>query len=305
MSVLYNISTVISLIAIDKINNQLHPILSLLISTCLAVLFFNLVNIGNLKKLYKIAHSELHLTVFINFIIAALWIASFYSLYYIDPFSYIFIFSSVPAIISTLVDKRNIFACTMLFSSLVLYLAVILTYVTHSSLGILCALFAGFSSYAYRKINYFYAEKHNISASMCLAIRSYGIILLCTLVILYVNFFHPSIAIIYGKPSHILISILLVSIFSFILPLFVNQKALQKSGVYAHNLITSLIPFMVILVSYLMGIDGGNLVKFKIFISLLFSLLVILTFNSYKLRCFKNEKYTQKIYPKNKIFQKS
>ncbi len=56
MSLFYNIITVISIVAIDKVNNQLPPTLAILISTLVSVLFFNLINLGNLKKLYTIAY---------------------------------------------------------------------------------------------------------------------------------------------------------------------------------------------------------------------------------------------------------
>lgn len=282
MSLFYNITTVISIVAIDKINNQLHPIFSLLISTLISVLFFNLINLGNLKKLYTLVYADFLSTLIINLIVAGLWIGSFYSLYYIDPFSYIFIFSSIPAIISTYIDKRNPIVGSLLLSALILYFTIILTHAPHSQLGILCATLSGLFSYAYRRLNYFYTKKHQLSASMCLAIRSYGIIFLCTFIVFFIHWFHPATLLIYGKQHQILISIFIVTLFSFILPLYLNQKALQNSGVHAHNLITSLIPFMVILVSYFMGIENTYLIKFKIILSLIFSLLIVVSLNAYK-----------------------
>jgi hypothetical protein len=299
MSLFYNMTTVISIVAIDKINNQLHPTLSLLISTLISVLFFNLVNLGHLKKLYAIAYSDFSLTLVINLIIAGLWIGSFYSLYYIDPFSYIFIFSSVPAIISTWIDKKNRIVCSLLAFIFILYLLIVLTHVNHSYIGILCALLSGLFSYLYRKINYFYTKKHQLSASMCLAIRSYGIIFFCIPILLYLHWFQSATLLIYGNYNQIPISILIVTLFSFILPLYLNQKALQNSGVHAHNLITSFIPFMVIFISYFMGIEKTHLIEFKIILSLSFSLFIILSITAHKLRKFQYE-HIRKLYKKNK-----
>lgn len=300
MSIFYNITTVISIVAIDKINNQLHPILSLLISTLISVLFFNLINLRNLKKIYAIAYSDFLLTLVINLIIAGLWIGSFYSLYYIDPFSYIFIFSSIPAIISTWIDKKKRTVCILLSCVFIFYLAILLTHVNHSYLGILCALLSGLASYLYRKVNYFYTKKHSLSASMCLAIRSYGIIFLSIPILLYLHWFQPATLLIYGTYNQIPMSILIVTLFSFILPLYLNQKALQNSGVHAHNLITSFIPFMVILVSYFMGIESTHLLTFKIALSLIFSLFIIVSLTSHKMRKFQYE-HIKKLYKNNKI----
>lgn len=282
MSFFYNLTTVISIVAIDKVNNQLHPTLALFISTLVSVLFFNLINLGNLKKLYAIAYSDFSLTVMINLIVAGLWIGSFYSLYYIDPFSYIFIFSSIPAIISIGIEKQKVVVGSLLSLIFIAYLVILSIHVNHSYLGILYALISGLFSYAYRRINYFYARKHQLSASMCLAIRSYGIIFLCPLILFYLHEMQPSTLLIYGNYHQILISMLIVTLFSFILPLYLNQKALQNAGVHAHNLITSFIPFMVILVSYFMGIENNHLLSFKVILSLIFSTLIIVSLTTYK-----------------------
>jgi hypothetical protein len=104
---------------------------------------------------------------------------------------------------------------------------------------------------------------------------------------------------IYGNYNQIPISILIVTLFSFILPLYLNQKALQNSGVHAHNLITSFIPFMVIFISYFMGIEKTHLIEFKIILSLSFSLFIILSITAHKLRKFQYE-HIRKLYKKNK-----
>lgn len=266
-SALYPVATAFSILLRYQLNIGLNPIVSLLLCVVFATIFFHVINYKNIQFMYRQAFKYLRASVVVNFLIAIIWVSGFVSLLFIAPFAYAVIFFSIPAIMVNIEKSYAERKGYYLFSALAL-IGLVLYYLLHVYLvneshkmtalyGIAIAVLSGAVGLPYQKCAKRYLAYFRHSATMVLAVRSYGIILACGLTL-----FVLTLAGVHYLPahwSHHLIGILiLVVLLSFVLPLYLNQKGVGNAGPLLHSCIIASCPLITFILSYSLGV-GHNL----------------------------------------------
>ena len=292
-SVLYVVCTALSNVFIVHVNTRFLPALSLLICVSAAIVFFNVINISRLRGLYKAFFNNLKFSLLINFFMIGVWMSTFYGLSYIDPFTFTLFYSCIPAVFASFVlmlkHKSIVFGVlnVMLVAVLVLYwlrgCGDDSTSCRHLITGIPIAIVGGVFSYFYRKSSKEYADRTNFSPTAVLAVRSYGIVAGCLLMVVLIVSRGGSDAVFYSGEfsGNAMILMATVTVFSFICPLYLNQKGIQSTGHIMHSCIASLTPFCTWSVSYAAGVLKVYNQHFLVLFMATFASFVIVFVNLY------------------------
>lgn len=249
-SISYAIITAFSVVLIHASTKNLAPIVSLWITAFFALLYFHLLNLAVLPKIYRQALSQKWSWLGINIIIAGMWLATFYGTAWAGGFNFIFIYFVTAAMISFFVLWRREHKKTSTYLiAWIGLLALLLVFMLLEQpkklslsyeLGIALSFIGGVCGYLYRKESYEFAGKTGLSATQILSIRFYGIILIG----------------IWFLPHHmteifngiVLVQIFLIALFSFILPNYLNQVGILKVGAETHSIIVATCPMLTYLI---------------------------------------------------------
>ncbi|MBV9576399.1 MAG: EamA family transporter [Gammaproteobacteria bacterium] len=274
-SFLYVFIFSIALILIQKLDITIPPLFSLLVTTIIASIYFNMINRKSLKKIYTdcfqnkkewfsvmlivlimwsmtmIGPGKIGASLF-NFIYFA-WLGTlgFLSLNFQDPKKYNkqFYFAvclGTLIIVNILIELKHSFSFAVLT-------------------GIALALAGGTSSFIYFKKSQILARSAHLSATQVLAVRFY-------LSIIFLLFFLPT----YQVDAYLTLSnsfnLILLAFFSLIIPLYFSQKALEKITPEQHAIINSLCP---LITGILQEITFNDLKNEQFLIYLLYSAFVV------------------------------
>jgi hypothetical protein len=245
-SLIYALSTSLSIILIEKMGEQLPPLLSLLICTLFTTVYFHLINFKTIPLIYRQMFKATKDWLLNCAIVAVIWIVTFYGAKEADGFMFLFVYFITAAIISCvalLLHNAKISYSQLIGAIGLLALLIIVVFIQQPPLkhlnyayGILLAIIGGISAYIYRKMSYSLLNKSQLSASQILSVRFYGIILIAMIATP-----HNSFALLNFKSF---IYTIIIAILSFLLPLYANQRGIINAGPEVHSIIGASCPLI-------------------------------------------------------------
>lgn len=269
-SLIYALSTSLSFIYIQRIEESLPPILCLFVSIFITVIFFHFVNFKSIFSIYKkMIHVPL-LWILINGSLAIIWGTSFYGTEKIGGFAFLYIYFISSAIISYVIlilkEKKSTNSYQIISAvGLLTLTSLFIVYNFSSLIGIILAISGGIFSYIYRKLSFTIAERCKLSASQRLTTSYYLIIFFSPLLIQskdYLLLNHQMFIYLGG-----------IALLSFIIPLYANQKGVEIAGPEYHSIISAITPLLTCLFDIYIN---KNWVLFNLISSILGSFFLIL-----------------------------
>lgn len=279
----YIITSAISNVFVNHTTRSIEPIVSLFYTSIFTILFFSILNFGELTKNIVLVKKNMNSILWLNLLNAIIWFVIFFSLKFLSPavFSCLFL-GAIPINLFVLglgkskaSNKRNFTTALLLLTMLLLMLSLVSQEMSKANsfqiwkYGAIVIVIGGVVAAFTMKISKELATK-NLSASLVVSLRFYGLLVI-SLILIISNSTRMII-----KPT-VLAEFFALALFSMALPLYLLQKALKTlSPLYTSIIITS-IP---ILTYFLQLCTGYYLFSYaKLGVTLLFSLcLIILTF---------------------------
>lgn len=281
-TLLYIILTSISANFIYNLGIKIPDSLMISLSSFYALLFFHLLNYNKIFNIYQrlLNHKIIYIKLLIAFL--GMWGFSFILPIYFSPSLTIFFAMSWPALLSILSLYYQTRLHKYIFFSLILLMLIIFFYIvlykqynlTSYILLVLGMTILGISMYAYSKIS-FKLSKLGFSSSEILAVRFW----LLFLIPLIITCKTGSIKLITNP--YILISNLILSIISLIIPVFCNQKSIINIGVNKHSLLVGFTPIVTTIIEFISIRNLHALSNLTLIFSALFaSVLIIMQFKT-------------------------
>ena len=262
----YAFSMALAIILIHLTTQEKSPLLFVIASALIAIIWFNIINYRRLLHLYRVAYQQLRSVLIINLIIAIQWMATFYGAKYAIPFRLLLVGFIIPVIFSNLVlTKQNKKQWFYFFINLLLTIFIILT--MHNLVGIICAILAGSLSYCYRKYCFSIMHKKIFSKLDILCLRNYGLLLIALLA--YCLYRVPL-----TMTWSVIPVLITIPLLTFVLPIYFNQLGINNSGSERHSVIASLTPTIAIILSLLFGIE--NVSTLSLIIAFIAGIVLIL-----------------------------
>lgn len=273
-SFLYVLIFSIALVLIQKLDITIPPLFSLLITTTIATIYFNLINRKNLKKIYADCLQNKKDWFLVMAIVLIMWSTTMIGPGKIGASLFNFIYFAWLGTLGFLslsfqswkqYNKQFYFASCL---SALIIINILLELNNSFSLsvltGIALALIGGTSSFIYFRKSQSLAKNASLSATQVLAVRFY-------LSIVMILIFLPKHLIgEYLTPVNSL-NLILLAFFSLIIPLYFSQKALEKITSEQHAIINSLCPLVT---GVLQEITFNDLRNDQLMIYLLYSILI-------------------------------
>ena len=228
----------------------------LLYCVILAMLFFNIINFFNIVEMHRKCWHCKKEWFLVSVIILVVWVSSFYGAGISGGFSFNIIVFSLTGCLGFAfhkeVDREKILLASVI-AFLILIFALWKLYICGFEiiqvLGLITSFVAGVSIYLYVKYSFALSEKAGLSATQILATRYY-------IMIIFLLFIIPKNSVditLKAADLYLYLSILAISVVSFIIPLFLVQKGIIKSGVDMHVMIMAFIPFFTSIIEVLFG----------------------------------------------------
>lgn len=274
-SLLYVIIFSFGIILIQSLYSSVSPIFSLLVTSIIATLYFNILNIGKLKVMYASCFQQKQLWLSIMITILIMWGAAMISPGIIGASLYSFLSFSWTGMLGFIflgLDRSKRERAKLYLGigvlALIVYTVCNSLWQTPSwkqALGIILALLVGSSVFVYFKQSQAIAKVINLAASQILAVRFY-----LTITVLLIILPKHSIA------SYLtgieFLKLFLLAFFTLIIPLYCQQKALEKISAEQNAIIVSLTP---ILTSILQAIFFKKISISQDVIYLLYTFIII------------------------------
>ncbi|MDX1900555.1 MAG: EamA family transporter [Gammaproteobacteria bacterium] len=246
-SFLYVLVFSIALVLIQKLDVSIPPLFSLIITSTIASLYFNIINKGHLKKIYSHCLENKKQWFSVMFIVLVMWATTMIGPGLIGASLFNFIYFAWLGMLGfMLLSFQNWKEYKIKFYfGLCLFLLIIAnvffelrTSFSYQALyGISMALIGGTASFIYFKQSQSLAKSADLSATQVLAVRFYLAIIILLLIV----------------PKHQIqnyftvinsVSLVLLAFFSLIIPLYFSQKALEKITSEQHAIINSACPIV-------------------------------------------------------------
>jgi len=246
-SFLYVLIFSIALVLIQKLDISIPPLFSLLITAIIATLYFNLINRNHIKKIYFDCSNNKIQWLTVMLIVLMMWSTTMVGPGKIGASLFNFIYFAWLGMLGFLMlsfknwEKYRI----KFYFGICLFILIIANVLLelHSSFsydalyGIAMALLGGTASFIYFKQSQNLAKKANLSATQVLAVRFYLSIIILVFII-------PKHSIENYLTLSNSISLILLTLFSLIIPLYFSQKALEKITSEQHAIINSSCPII-------------------------------------------------------------
>ena len=225
---LYVIIASITFVLLTKMSSSIDPVISLFFLSGVAVVCFNLLGVRRVVSTYKTAATNWILCLQISIAIGLDWVFMLFASIKSDPFvamGSIFVTLAILGFLNLFKVSRNranIFSVFLLVISLIL-MACFYNFgnYEYTLIGIGFGFLAGLSFYFYIIYSTKLTNKTQMSPIQVLSLRFW---------VLFIgsSFFLPKSAFVIIKDKYI--ELTLISILSVVIPIFFNQKALQKLG---------------------------------------------------------------------------
>lgn len=257
-SFLYVFVFSIALVLIQKLDVDIPPLFSLLITASLATIYFNLINLNDLKKIYLECISNIKEWIWVMLIVLVMWATTMIGPAKIGASQFNFIYFAWLGILGFIslsyqnwsLNKNKFYFAICLLTLILgaIYIELQLSLSLGTIYGLLLALLGGTASFVYFKKSQILANKAELTATQVLAVRFYLAIIILTI-------FLPKHASFQYLTLSNLISLSLLACFSLIIPLYFSQKALEKISSEQHAIINSLCPIVTGILQELMFRD--------------------------------------------------
>ena len=244
-SFIFVFMTAVSMLFVQHLDANIAPMFSLLVTTIIAIIYFNLVNINNLKGIYRTCwkHKKLWLSMMLSVFVmrAGAMIAPGIIGASLHGFLYFSWLGALGFLSLGWQDwqKNNLkFYCGLCIISLIIiniFFTLNNSFSGKMIFGLLCSLISGTSAFIYFKQSQQIIKSMALSASKILAIRFY---LTIPLTFAFLPFNGMAQYFTYESFS----SLVLLAFISMIIPLYFSQKALEKITSEQNAIIMSFCP---------------------------------------------------------------
>jgi len=232
----YVASTVFSMFCIESLISSFPNRFMILFVACLvSTIFFTIINFRSMKIVLIAGLRSWRLYFISSSLIGVNWICSIFGVIYSNAFLYTlgyFIFSSSLAHLNNywLIREKTSAVLWLVSWALLLF-----TFIVNFNflLGILISIISGATGYLYRKVIIKFSQKEALNASQIISTRFYPLIFL-----LAFKFKLDDIASISQQQIYI---ILIFTITSLIIPVFLNQISILKLGAYQSTMLSAFI----------------------------------------------------------------
>lgn len=276
----YIITSAVSNVFVNHTTRSIDPIVSLFYTSLFTILFFSILNFGELKKNKVLIRENKKTVIWLNLLNAIIWFVIFYSLKFLSPavFSCLFL-GAIPINLfilglreSKVSIKSNFIIGALLLTMFILMLLLVSQEMKEGNsfqiinYGVIVTFVGGMVAAFIMKFSKELAV-NNLSSSLVVSLRFYGLLVI-------------SLILIISNPRQLLIEPMVLTEFvvlalvSMALPLFLLQKALKTlSPLYASIIITT-IP----IITYFLQLFSGYYFfsTQKLVITILFSLSLII-----------------------------
>lgn len=246
-SFLYVLIFSVALVLIQKLDINIPPLFSLLITVTIASLYFNFINHNHFKKIYSDCFKNKKQWLMVMLIVLVMWATTMIGPGKIGASLFNFIYFAWLGMLGFMMLSLNNwqeYRIKFYFALCLLLLIVAnIFFELHSSFsydelyGIVMALLGGTASFVYFKQSQTLAKNAHLSATQVLAVRFYLAIIILALIVPK-HQIHD-----YLTPSNS-ISLILLAFFSLIIPLYFSQKALERITSEQHAIINSSCPIV-------------------------------------------------------------
>jgi len=271
-SFLYVLVFSVALVLIQKLDLSIPPLFSLLVTACIATIYFNSININNLKEIYSHCFQYKKSWISIMVIVLVMWATTMLGPGMIGASLFNFIYFAWLGVLGLLVsqkieeNKYKIYfsLCLFLLIAINVYFELHHTLSVDTCVGVILALLGGTSSFIYFKQSQQLAKIAHLSATQILAVRFYFSIIVLAL-------FLPKHQIQNHFTVLNLLYLILLAFFTLIIPLYFSQKALEKITSEQHAMINSSCP---IVTAILQTIIFGDLKTEQMIVYFLYTLSI-------------------------------
>lgn len=243
---IYVLSMALGLVILDGIIDTIAPIASLLITALFAIIFFHVFNRKKIKTLYQACWQHRSAWLATNISVTLMWLGTYYSVKWLNPAAALLlcILSMVAAqYIKALINEKKL---TKAVINIIVPTGCIgLFYALHhdehfARIGITAGIIAGIACVYYNNCSKAFAINSQLTSTDVLAVRFYCIILIAPFFLTQQMLNDISVLEI-GK-------LLLVSLLTFILPLYMYQKSLMQLTIKQHVMVIAATPLAAYLI---------------------------------------------------------
>lgn len=268
-SFLYVFAFSIALILIQKLDFNIPPLFSLLVTVTIATIYFNLINIKYLKKIYLSCLQNKKNWFVVMLIVLLMWASTMIGPGKIGASLFNFIYFAWLGILGLVMtslkngkkNKINLYLslCLLILISCNIAFELQTDFSSNTLYGIVLALFGGTASFVYFKKSQELSQHALLSATQLLAVRFYLAIIILAIIL-------PKHSIVHYITLTNLINLTVLALLSLIIPLYFSQKALEKISPEQHAIINSLCPIVTGILQKLVFNDIRNNQLFIYFI---------------------------------------
>lgn len=244
--ILYVLSFAVGMVLLDNVIAQINPLLSLVITSLFAIIFFHLFTKTKIKEIYQVCWAYRSEWFLLNIIVAIIWLCTYYCVKWLNPTACLFLFFL--AMTSTYwarelikIKKLNRGLINIILP--ILFIGIFYYFYSTdltSKLGILAGMISGIFGSFYNSCSKSFSDHGKLTASDVLAVRFYLILfftpfLLTPSIMSSIDFLNVA-------------KLLLVSLFTFILPLYMNQRSIMSLTLDKHVMVVSSLPLVAYLI---------------------------------------------------------
>ena len=240
--ILYVFSMALGVVLLDTIVSKIDPIVSLIITSFFAIIVFHLFTKTKIKTIYQSCWQDKKQWFLINCTVLGTWVSTYYSIKWLNPTGYLFLFFLtltctywIREFIIKRTINRNIINIIFPISFIIIYYLCGPHDLT-TQLGIVAGIISGIFGIFYQIISKDFAVKSKLTATDVLAVRFYFVVLLTP--------FFMNSSYIEAISLIEILKLILVSLFTFILPLSMSQKSLMSLTMDKHVMLISSLPLV-------------------------------------------------------------
>ncbi|MFN8771053.1 MAG: EamA family transporter [Neisseriaceae bacterium] len=237
---LYVIIASVTFVLLTKISSTIDPVVSLFFLSATALVCFNFLGFKSFTKTYKAMFANLPVSITMSMALGLDWVFMLFASINSDPFiamGTIFITLAILGFINLFKTTHKV---SYLFSICILFFCMVLLAVfynivnySHKYLGISFGILAGISFYFYIVYSNKLSKKANMNPIQILSLRFWALFIGSI-------FFLPDSTMFIIRCKFI--ELVTISIFSLVIPIFFNQRALQKLGPDRASVFFCLVP---------------------------------------------------------------
>ena len=240
-ALIYVLLSSVAFVFLNNLIADVNPLMALLVMSSVALVVFNLLSFKRIKLTYTVCWQHKSISFWMSIGLALDWVCMVYASYVADPFiamAALFISLAIIGFIRlNFIQKsrKRLISLILLVVSLILLELFYVVPVGHStSLGILLGVLAGGAFYLYILNSSKLASLGNLNSLQVLATRFWflwGIALVMV----------PKLNLWANMLTH-LGALILISFASLIVPIYFNQRAIQKLGAELTSVFIGLVP---------------------------------------------------------------